>query len=114
MSTVFAPSPVPTPHRLADRTILISCPHGALLTVEPRHAEAVAERLARFLPRWAFGHVASGDYYLVTPKYAEAARLIVLVSTGTMLRLGAESYPAALARLAQHGRIARELVGVAA
>jgi len=97
-------NPSITHPRLTDRTILITTPHGIVLTIDPTHAEAVADRLARFVPAYAFGHVASGDYYLVIPKYAETARILVLVTTGALLRLWAESYPAALARLARYGR----------
>jgi len=96
--------PGTTPHRLTDRTLFVTTPHGVVFSVDPTHAAAVAARLARFLPAYAFGHVASGDYYLVTPKYAETTRLLVLVTTGALLRLWAESYPAALARLANYGR----------
>ena len=92
------------PHRLTDRTLFVTTPHGIILTVEPRHAEAVAARLARFVPAYAFGHVTSGDYYLVTAKYAETTRLLVLVTTGALLRLSSPSYPHALARLARYGR----------
>ena len=93
-----------TPSRLTNRTLFITTPSGVAFTVEPRHSEAIAERLARFLPAYAVGHVANGDYWLVIPKYAETVRLIVLVTTGEMLRLWAASYPAALARLARYGR----------
>ena len=95
---------IPERTRLTDRTLFVTTPHGIILTVEPRHAEAVAARLARFLPAYAFGHVTSGDYYLVTPKYAQTTRLIVLVTTGELLRLWSPSYPHALARLANYGR----------
>ncbi len=91
-------------HRLTDRTLFMTTPHGVILTVEPRHAEAVAERLARFLPRWPVGHVAKGDYWIISPRYAETARLLVLVTTGQLLRLWSPSYPHALARLARYGR----------
>ena len=90
--------------RLTNRTLFITTPSGVIFTVEPQHTEAIAECLTRFLPAYAVGHVANGDYWLVTPKYAETVRVIVLVTTGEMLRLWAESYPAALARLAGYGR----------
>ena len=98
-------NPLHGDHRLNTSTVFVVTPHGALFTVDPTHAAAVAARLARFLPGWAFGHVASGDYYLVTPKYAETARLITLVTTGELLRLWSPSYPHALARLARYGRV---------
>ena len=67
-------------HRLNTSTVFVITPHGALFTVDPTHAEAVADRLARFVPAWAVGHVATGDYWLVTPRYAETVRLLVLVT----------------------------------
>jgi hypothetical protein len=98
---------VPNPtsdHRLNTSTVFVVTPHGALFTIDPTHAEAVADGLTPHIPAWTFGHVARGDYWLVTPRYAETARVLVLATTGALLRLWSPSYPQALARLARYGR----------
>jgi hypothetical protein len=91
--------------RLSTRTRFIIVPgSGALFTVEPQYADLVAERLARYIPGWALVHVEAGDYWLVVPRFAETARWVVLITCGSLLRMWAESYPAALARLARGTR----------
>ncbi len=92
-------------NRVTARTRFIIVPGtGALFTVEPEHTALVAERLARFIPGWAIAHVKAGDYWLVVPRYAETARWIVLITCGSLLRMWADSYPDALARLARGTR----------
>ncbi len=97
--------PSGTPHhRLTTRTLFVTAPGGVVISVAPEHTEAIAERFARLIPTHAIGHVAAGDYWLVTERYAETARRIMLITSGEMLRLWAPSYPAALERLARWGR----------
>jgi len=96
------------PQRLTDATLFVTAPGGVIFSIDPQHAERCAERLARFIPDWARSYVAAGGYWVVTARYAETARLVLLVTCGTMLRLWAPSYPAALGRLARRGRIAAQ------
>ena len=87
------------PHRLTTRTILLTIPTGVIFSVDPTHEAEVIARLHRLIPGWAWSHIEAGGYFIGSPRYAETIRVLLLVSTGTMLRMWAESYPAALARL---------------
>jgi hypothetical protein len=99
-----------TSHKsINSRTIFVTAPGGVLFTIDPQHADPCAERLTRFIPDYACSHVTAGDYWIVTEQYAETARKILLLTTGTMLRLWAPSYAAALGRLAHHGRVTAAL-----
>jgi hypothetical protein len=89
----------------ATRSRFIITPNGALFTVEPEYDDLVAERLARFIPHWALAYIEAGDYWLVVPRFAETARWVLLITCGSLLRMWAESYPAALARLARRARV---------
>lgn len=95
----------------ATRSRFIITPQGALFTIETEYADLVAERLTRFIPRWALVHIEAGDYWLVVPRFAETARWVVLITCGSLLRMWADSYPAALARLAHwgHGATSRKV-----
>jgi len=90
---------------LNGSTIFVTAPGGVLFTIDPAYADLCTERLIKFIPDFARAHVAAGDYWIVAEKYAETARKILLLTTGTMLRLWAPSYTAALGRLARRGRI---------
>ena len=106
MSILPRTAPGGTPHRpLNTRTVFVTAPGGVVFTVAPEHADLCAERLARFIPHYAIGHVAAGNYFVVTEAYSETARWIVLITAGEMLRLWAPSYPAAVGRLSHHGRV---------
>jgi len=90
---------------LTGATIFVTAPGGVVFSIDPQFTTTCAERLARFIPDWALSYVAAGDYWIVTARYAETARWVLLITCGTMLRLWAPSYPAALGRLARHGRV---------
>lgn len=95
-----------TAHKsLNSSTIFVTASGGALFTIDPQHTDLCTERPTRFIPDYARSHVTAGDYWIVIEQYAETARKILLLTTGTMLRLWAPSYAAALGRLAHHGRI---------
>jgi len=97
-----------SPQRLTNATVFVTAPGGVLFSIDPQHADRCAERLARFIPWFKLSHVANGDYWIVMASHAETARWILLTECGTMLRLWAPSYPAALGRLARRGRIAAQ------
>src|SRR4051812_13156986 len=96
--------PHPNPLPPTRRSVFITTDAGAVFTIEAQFADAAAERLERFIPHWALAHVRAGDYWVVTARFAETARLVLLVTCGSVLRLWSPSYPAALARLARFGR----------